>query len=339
MTLRAAGYSDETLGGVWPENYIAKAGDIGALAGLAEPLPEYATKWMAAQLVYNVLERIEAANPPETPPAEGDANPEEAPANTDLSYVSGAFDSDLTTFAGKEFAAGMKVLTYGRKADYSKDMTLSETGADYLETTVYKYKSVETPAWYELDGNNKITRLILPQDVGYTGRAYGVINNIVYVTDGQGGEAPGFVTLSAGRIITWAGSSGLSTEENVPVKSDYNAGELFEFQLRNGQVTNVAAVDGSFQDKQWSRTPAGEIGSKDAFATVTSKTGNVVTVDPGDGNALVIEIKANAAVYFLDDDGSYSVGSVSSVREKSAVRLYDVSDDKEQSADAVIIKQ
>jgi hypothetical protein len=30
---------------------------------------------------------------------------------------------------------------------------------------------------------------------------------------------------------------------------------------------------------------------------------------------------------------------VSSVREKSLVRLYDASDDKEQSADVVIIKQ
>ena len=64
MTLRAAGYSDAQIGGVWPENYVAKAGDIGALTGITAPLPAYSTKWMAAQLVYTTFPQIDEAHPP-----------------------------------------------------------------------------------------------------------------------------------------------------------------------------------------------------------------------------------------------------------------------------------
>jgi hypothetical protein len=338
MTLRAAGFGDAALGGVWPENYIAKAGDIGALAGLTAPLPEYATKQIAAQLVYNVLSLIEEANPPEATPPEGDTNPAETPAAAALAFVaSGAFDSDITSFANKAFASDVTVLRYGRKADYSGDMTLSEDKGDYLEDTVYKYKNVETPAWYELE-ENKIKRLILPLDVGFTGRAYGAIKNIVAVTDNQGGAVDGFVMLAAGRIITWAGDPGL-TKDNVPSKAQYNGGQVFELQLRNGQVTNAASADGTFHAPLRASVP-GEIGSAGQFTAVVSKTGSVITLDPkGDGNTAVIEIKDNAAVYFLGVDGEYSVGSVSSVREKSSVRLYDVSDDKNPAADVVIIRE
>ncbi|MDR2770792.1 MAG: S-layer homology domain-containing protein [Clostridiales Family XIII bacterium] len=343
MTLRAAGYDDASLGGVWPENYIAKAGDIGALAGLTAPLPEYATKWMAARLVYNILSRIEEVNPPEETPPEGDANPAETPAATALTFVaSGSFDSDITTFADKGFARDAKVLRYGLTSEYSKDMTLSGNSDDYLEDTVYKYKNVKTPAWYELE-DGKIKRLILPRDVGFTGRAYGVITNIVSVTNSGGSAVIGFVTLTAGRVITWAGDAGL-TKDNAPLASNYNGGQLFEFQLRNGQVTNVASAvnpaDATVFNPPLRASVSGEIGSTGEFAKVTSKTGNVVTVDlNGDGNTVVVEIKSNASVYVLDADGGYTTGSANSVRENAWVRLYDVSDDKDAAADAVIIKE
>jgi hypothetical protein len=336
MTLRAAGYSDASLGGVWPENYITKASDIGALAGLAAPLPEYATKWMAAQLVYNVLTRIEAANPPEPENPEGDTIPSEVPSSAVLTYAAGgAFDVDITMFAGKSFTNDVKVLRYGLKAEYSKDMTLSENKADYLEDTIYKYKSVETPAWYELKGD-KISRIILPRDVGFTGRAYGVLQNTVRVTDSKGGEVDGFVTLTAGRAITWAGNSGLTG--GIPSKSDYNNGQLVEFQLRNGEVTAIAAVDNTFGAPN---SNAVELGADPTgtptFAAIKSKMGNVITLDVGNG--AVVESTATAVVYVVNDRGEYSIGSMSSVREKALVRLYDVSNDKVDAADAVIVKE
>jgi hypothetical protein len=337
MTLRAAGHSDASLGGVWPENFVAKAGDIGALAGLSAPLPEYATKWMAARLVYNVLSDIEKANPPEKPET-GNENPADSPAGAALVFVAkGAFDSDITTFAGKAVSSGVKVLRYGKKADYSEDMKLSEKNADYLEDTVHKYKNVTTPAWYELTGD-KITRIVLPRDVGFTGRAYGVITNVVRVTDSQGGAADGFTTLTAGWSITWAGS-GLASA-NVPSKENYDDGQLFEFRLLNGEATNVAAVDKSFGDlKSSAAVTLGPSTSATTFAAIASKTGNVVTVESENGDSRVVEIKDKAVVYVLETDGSYTVGSLSDAREKALVRLYDVSDDKETSADVVVVKR
>jgi hypothetical protein len=216
-------------------------------------------------------------------------------------------------------------------------MTLSENGSDYLEDSVYKYKLVETPAWYELKGD-KISRIILPKDVGFSGRAYGVITSTVRVTDGKGGAADGFVTLTAGRTITWAGNSGLAGGD-VPTKDQYNKGQLFEFQLRNGEVTNVASVDKTVGELK--STNAVELSSANTttFAAITSKTGSVVTVTDANGAETIVEIKDKAIVYVVDASGNYSVGSLSSVREKALVRLYDVSDDKVTAADAVIIRE
>jgi hypothetical protein len=283
-----------------------------------------------------VLSLIETANPPADENTEGDANPAEVPASGSLTYVpAGAFDADITTFAGKSFTNDVKVLRYGLRAEYSKDMTLSENNADYLEETVYKYKSVSTPAWYELKGD-KISRIILPRDVGFTGRAYGVIQNTVRVTDSKGGEADGFVTLTAGRTITWAGNSGLP--DGVPQKSDYNNGQLVEFRLRNGEVTAIAAVDSTFGAPSSSAVELGVTGSTTpTFSAIKSKMGNVITLDVGSG--VVVEIKDKAVVYVVSDRGEYSIGSMSNVREKVLVRLYDVSDDRVDAADAVIVKE
>ena len=77
-----------------------------------------------------------------------------------------------------------------------------------------------------------------------------------------------------------------------------------------------------------------EFGVPGAFSTVESKTGNVVTIN---GNGY--NIRSNAMVYSLDSNGLYSVSSVSNLRTDSQVRLYDVSDDKDDSVDIVILKE
>ncbi|MDR1571021.1 MAG: S-layer homology domain-containing protein [Clostridiales Family XIII bacterium] len=329
MTLRAAGYSDAELGGVWPENYLAKAGDIGALEGITAPLPEYATKWMAAQLVWNALSLIEENNPPVVEPgADGEtSSPQDPPSGDGLAYMSGKFDQYLQTFGGKYLALDVKVLTYGVKADYSSTMKLSEKSGDYIEETVYKYKNVETPAWYELK-NDRITRIILPSDVGFSGFAYGVINGTLKMGDRTGGENDGFITLSAGRAITWQGASSLPSGS---VPAAYGNGEVFELQLRNARVTNVGScTTGAFNGRRFV-----ELSTPGAFSLVESRTGDVVTIE---GN--VYSIRSNASVYSLGDDGQYSVSSVSNVRAGSLVRMYDVSDDDDDStADIVVIKE
>lgn len=61
FVLKAAGYSGEKLPGVWPENYITKGKELGLYKGLPEEMPVLATKWMAAQMLYNGLDLIEEA--------------------------------------------------------------------------------------------------------------------------------------------------------------------------------------------------------------------------------------------------------------------------------------
>ena len=61
FVLKAAGYSNDELPGVWPENYINKGKELGIYKGLPEEMPVLATKWMAAQMLFNGLELIEKA--------------------------------------------------------------------------------------------------------------------------------------------------------------------------------------------------------------------------------------------------------------------------------------
>lgn len=61
FVLKAAGYSNDKLTGVWPDNYINKGKELGLYKGLPEEMPTLATKWMAAQMLYNGLDLIEKA--------------------------------------------------------------------------------------------------------------------------------------------------------------------------------------------------------------------------------------------------------------------------------------
>ncbi|MDX9889159.1 MAG: TolC family protein [Anaerovoracaceae bacterium] len=61
FVLKAAGYSNDELTGVWPDNYISKGKELGLYKGLPEEMPLLATKWMAAQMLYNGLGLVEKA--------------------------------------------------------------------------------------------------------------------------------------------------------------------------------------------------------------------------------------------------------------------------------------
>ncbi|MDR1135223.1 MAG: S-layer homology domain-containing protein [Clostridiales Family XIII bacterium] len=361
MTMRAAGYIDSEIGGKWPENYIAKAGDINALDGITAPLPQYADKWMAAQLVYNVLSKIEAmgqaalssepsgssssssgssssssGSPSESSGSSGSPSngqgTQASPASGDLSYISNAkFDANIHTFNGKEIASNAVVYTYKIRAEYRSGMELSDKSADYLTGNVYKYKNVETPAWYETT-DGKISKIIMPNDVGFSGYAYGVINGISKTSDGENNAVDGFSTLSAGREILWQGSTELANV-NIPGSADYTKGQVYEFRLRNGKVVSVASVDGRFNVPIISSVK--EIGSNGDFTEISEKSGNVLTL--GDD---VFEMKEQVTVYYLSKGtGKYSVAGAGSVHVRSRVRMYDVSDDKNSAADIVIVEE
>lgn len=323
MVLRAAAFSDETLGGTWPSNYITKASELNLFAGTPETLPAYATKWIAAQVDYNALALIEKANPQQETPSDSQTTPTGVPATSSMTYVTGSFNSAMTTFNGKTLADDLKIYTYGKEASFSSTMTFSKKAADYRLDTVYKYKNVETPAFYKVE-NGKIVSMVIPKDVGFSGLAYVVINGTYSTTNVKGESVTGLKTFAAGKEIKWLCEKGLT----VPAKTDYLNGFVYEIKLTDGVVKGIARTTDSHRGDVFEEL------SGAAFVGITDYNDGVITLAGGDK----FEIKDNATVYVLDNDKTeYEVGRQSDIDEDNEIRIYDMSDDDEVSGDIIVV--
>ena len=333
MVLRAAAYTDENLGGTWPSNYIGKAAELEIFGLIPAPLPQLATKWMAAQLTFNTLAKIEAANPPEEVPGQGtdQDKPDAIPDTASMTYANSSVNGTFDGYDGKTISSNVKVYTYGKLKNYSSTMTFSKKLTDYREGAIYKYKNVKTPAFYRLT-DGKITEMVVPMDVGFDGRAYSVINGTVTSLNADGDSVNGIGTLTAGIEITWLGEEGLT---GIPIALEYLEGEIYELNLSAGEVQSIYTVADA--DKvgdvfdEISTTGAG-------FVEVESYDGGVVKVTAADGGAM-FSVKTNATVYVLEDDDAteYKTGKTSNIRSGFKIRAYDISDDDETSADLVVV--
>lgn len=335
MVLRAAGYNDEAIGGTWPSNYVSEAEELNLLSGITTPLPNLATKWMAAQMDYNALEKIEAANPPEETSGQGtdQDKPDALPDTASMAFGNASFNDKLTSFGGKTISDDVVIYAYGKKADYSSTMTFSKKLSDYREDTVYKYKSVKTQAFYKVE-NGEITVMVLPMDVGFSGKAYGVINGKISTLNGEGDTVNALETLTATYEITWlAKKSANAVIDAIPYAEYQESGEVYEIVLSNGQITGVYK--------------SSDPGKKNALFTELSGTGfvtvdyvksDVIKIEDGDGGAM-FEINDNVSVYILDEDdpSEYKAGNKSSVRDGSEIRAYDALDDDKTCADIIVI--
>lgn len=338
MVLRAADFTDESLGGTWPSNFTGKAAELELYALIPAPLPQLATKWMAAQFTYNTLDKIEAANPPQETPGQGtdQDKPDAIPDGKAMTYASGSFNSTMTTYAGKTIANDVKVYTYGEKKDYSSTMTFSNQISDYREDTIFKYKNVKTPAFYATEGG-KITAMILPMDVGFSGRAYGVINNKVTTLNAEDESVTGVVSLTATKEITWLGSKSLTPTLSGLSSVDFLKGEIYEMNLSDGEMQSIykASDAGKKGDVFEEISSTGAI-----FVDVESFSDSVVKITAAHGGAM-FAVKNNASVYVLDsaDPTEYQTGRLSSIKAGVQIRAYDISDDNDLSADIVVIKR
>lgn len=328
MVLRAAGHTDEVLGGTWPSNYTEKAAALELLNNLPSPLPEYAAKWMAAQIDYNALDLIVKANPQEEEESPSQATPEGVPDTSEMTYVKGSFNSAMTTFNGKTLADDVEIYTYGQEKKFSSTMTFSKKAADYRMETVYKYKSVETPAFYQME-NGEIVSMVIPKDVGFTGLAYVVINGTYSSSNAEGETVSGLKTLAAGREIKWLCEKGLS---GIPEKSgsdSYLSGIVYEIRLSDGTVIGISTSEESHRGDVFD-----ELSGTD-FAEIADFDDQVVELSDGSK----YEIKENATVYTMEEDdrSEYNVGKQSSIKEGNQIRIFDMSDDDEISGDIIVV--
>lgn len=333
MVLRAADYSDETLGGTWPSNFINKATELNLLTNIPTPLPEKATKWMAAQVDYNALDKIRAANPEPAAPSQGtdQDKAKDVPDTASMTFTIGTFNETMTSYSGKDIAKDVVVYTYGKSKDYSSTMTFSKKASDYRLDTVYKFKNVKTPAFYKVE-NNVIKAMVLPMDVGFSGKVYGVVNDVISTFDGNGDKVQALETLTATREITWLGKSGLTDIPSASGANGYLNGTVYEINVSNGIVKSVAVS--TDPDKRG-----------DTFQEISSSSAIFVDVKGFDNNTVELTdgrkfaVKENASVYVMDTDKEpvYRRASIGSIYDGVKIRAFDVIDDDETSADVVVV--
>ncbi len=330
MVLRAAGHTDESLGGTWPLNYTGKAADLELYGNIPAPLPQNATKWMAAQVTYNALDLIEKANPPKKEQSPSQETPEGVPDTSGMTFVKGSFNSAMTTYNGKTIADDVIIYTYGQEKSFTGTMSFSKKAADYRTETVYKYKNVETPAFYKLE-NGKIVSMVVPRDVGFTGLAYVVVNGTYSSTNAKGEAVTGLRTLAAGREVKWLCEKGLS---GIPEKSgadSYLNGTVYEIRLVGGTVKSI------FKSTQSHRGDVFDELSGTDFAEIASYSDNVAALDTGS----LVEIEKNATVYVMDKSNptEYKVGKQSDIKKGNLIRIYDMSDNDKAVGDIVVVQK
>src|SRR5665648_204742 len=325
MVMRASGYTDAGLGGMYPSNYMDKGTTLGLFDDMVTVMiyPMQVTKAMTAKIIFNGLAMIEKANPPTPVENNNGETPSAVPTLAGKTYLSGAFNSTMTEFDGKAIASDVKVYTYGKKIDYKSTMTLTNDVSDFRTDTVYKYKNVTTPIWYAMTGN-RISEIILPMDVGFSGYAYGVINGTLMTLNANDDKVTGVDTLVAGRPIMWLGTTAMT---GLPLSADYLAGEVYEINLRDGQI----------------RTIADSVSGRAIFVELTDGFSNVITFDDGvvrlgSITGELFAVKDNAAVYVVSKDKTeYNAGRLSDIRKNWSIRLYDMTDDDDNSADIVVV--
>lgn len=362
MLVRASGAEDK-VSGTWPTNYTNLATDMGLLKGTGiAGLEDYvskqvansaAEKWMAAWLTYNGSEGIrgnaaamnktveEALTPAET----GDAGTDDVILQDidmgsygkikDAVYCPGNyFSSDFKQFAGVDLADNIKVYTCGVEKDYNKKMTMPSGASNYHLTSLYKYKNVSTKAWCGVTGD-KISTIILPANVGFTGKVYGVVNGIVQTLNADGNAVYALEVLAAGHETTWAAhTASVVLPSSDELKDAASKGAIYEISVTSGEITSLTSDPAMKLGKEF------KIITGSDWVEVTSKPDkkNLIGLDSGTGSR-VYEINPDAIVYVLAGDGeSFEVGSISSIGTGDYVRLYDFTKDDYEIANIIVVR-
>ncbi len=358
MLVRAAG-AEEKVTGSWPTNYVNAASDLGLFkgTGLADaegnpPTNSAAAKWMAAYLTYNGMQDVrnnaekmnsaveDAIKPAEETPGtedEGDIVQQTIDMGSygvvkDAVYCPGnEFSSDFSLFADVPLSKDVKVYTYGKKKDYKKTMILSSETAKFKEAPLFKYKGVYTPAWCGVKGN-EINVIILPEDVGFTGKVYAVINDIFKTTNYDGEVVFGLETLVAKRATQWIAQDAHVTAPGISdIESAFAAGAIYEISVKNGEFVSVTSNPAAKLGKEFNPIT----GNNWCTVSSISENRNIIGV-----NSNIYNINPDASVYILATDGkSFKAGNISEIDVGDYARLYDIKKDDEVVADIIVVKR
>lgn len=275
-----------------------------------------ANRAFAAQVVYNAIQKSKKKLNPAT------ANEATFPIEK-LKYGEMKFSDAMDKYGDIQVASDVKIFTYGESKNYSKDMKLPDFN-DLETDTIYKYKDTKAKAFY-VEENGKITYMLLPKDAGFTGAVYCVVNDTHIGTTANGEKAEVIDSLTAGKPISWSCESGVTLQD----ATKYKNGNFVKLLVSDGVVHTIVPLLANTGDfKVLTKITAGE--SK--FETVTEVSKGVIKL--GDK---YIGTKDAPTVYKFKA-GKYKSASLGSVTKGTKVKAFDITDDKEESADLLIIE-
>ena len=329
FVIRACGVDEADLSGSWPDNYMKKADEMDLFdavkgkdqtSGLDPNVP--ATKAQAAIAVYNALGQIR-----------GD---EETGGWT---FAKIAFSSDFSTLNDIPVADGVKVYAYGKAKNYTKDMELPDVKKLVTQNPV-KYTGTSTNGFYRTQ-NGKVTEVLFPADQGFSGRAYGIVTGYYYTVNANGDQVMGVETIVAGQEVEWLCQADVDVKETdieAMIETENPSGDFVEIVLSKGQVKSFTRDHSAAKYlKELS------LFGSDAYPTwnqvdevITNKS--LFKMEDKDG-LMYIAYADNAVVYVWNEDAAaYEVGSISSINKHKMIRAYDITDDKQDEANIIFVK-
>jgi len=262
-------------------------------------------------------------------------------------YASSKSFTLSAAYSGIAINSDAAIFTFGETGDFGPvKATFTADSQAYGVKSLRLMRNINVSAYYVVE-NSRITAMIVPTNVGYSGRMYGMIKDIGTARN-LDGDVVAFVDLLIGEDAVTMLTNGRA---GLPEESLYAAsGELFQLTLRNGVITATAdALLTDPEDLGVILPASNDFGTPygTRFVELTpNEFRQIVTYENGfayftDMTLSSVQqhfgIMEDVVVYEINDKGDYVPASADDIEEGSWIRGYDVTDDDVDYADLVVI--
>jgi hypothetical protein len=266
----------------------------------------------------------------------------------EATYAYGKSFAKLATYNGVPVSSDAKVFNFGIKKDFtSSKAAFTSSVSDYAVTSLRLMDNVSTPAYYVVEAGI-ITSMIVPSDVGYTGRAYGMVLD-TYSAANIEGKSVGAIDFLLGANDLQILTNGTAT---LPALSTLFDGDVYEVALRNGVAYNIATststdptkLNTSFTeltDLNLFRSGGYRMTYSENYMEITDVGADYIIVDTRYNGLLAIELSTDAVINIVTYDGvtpdGYDSGSRGNLRVGLYVRAFHVTTANDSLANILIV--
>ena len=263
-----------------------------------------------------------------------------------VAYAYGKNFAKLSTYDGVPVAVDAVIFNFGVKKDFtSLKASFTSDASDYGVTSLRLMDNVSTPAYYVVEAG-KITAMIVPTDVGYTGRFYGMIQDVASAANIDG-KAVGSLDFILGANDLKILTDGIAT---LPAIENIFNGDVYEVSLRNGVANNIAICTDSAKrntafteltDLSLFQIRGHRMIYSENYMKITEVGTDYIIVDTRYQGALAIELSPDAVVDLVTYDGvtpdGYDPGSRSNLRVGLYVRAFHVTTADDSLANILVV--